>query len=224
MTAAARVLRVAVLISGAGSNMLAIARHCALRGLPARVVLVASDRPGAPGLAAAEALGIETRALPPLAGESREAYGDRLRAALDACEPGLVALAGFMRILDATCVGAYAGRLLNVHPSLLPRHKGLHTHRRALEAGDREHGATVHYVTPELDGGPAVLQARLRILPGEDAGSLAARVRACEHVIYPRVVEWVACGRLACAAGRPELDGRLLVEPIVEDFDAPPQH
>lgn len=224
MTDPERALRVAVLISGAGSNMQAIARHCARAGLPARVVLVASDRPGAPGLAAAAALGIETLALPPLPGEPRDAWGGRLRAALEAHEPGLVALAGFMRILHAGFVEAYAGRLLNVHPSLLPRHKGLHTHQRALDAGDREHGATIHYVTPELDGGPAVLQARLRIRPGEAAEALAARVRACEHVIYPRVIEWVARGRLACPAGRPELDGRTLVEPIVEDFDAPPPH
>lgn len=217
-----RVLRVAVLISGAGSNMLAIVRRCGDGGIPARVVLVGSDRPAAPGLAAAAALGLDTVALPPEPDEGRAAYGERLRAAIDAQQPDIVALAGFMRILDASFVQAYAGRLLNVHPSLLPRHKGLRTHQRAIDAGDLHHGATVHYVTPELDGGPAVLQARIRIRPGEQADALAERVRACEHVIYPRVVDWIARGRLGCPAGHPELDGRRLVEPIVEDFDACP--
>ena len=216
-----RALRVAVLISGAGSNMLAIARRCASGEIPATIVLVASDRAAAPGLAAAAALGIETLALPPAPGEARPAYDARLRSTIDARTPDLVVLAGFMRILDASFVDAYAGRLLNIHPSLLPRHKGLHTHQRAIDAGDRVHGATVHYVTPELDGGPAVLQARLRIHGGEDARTLAARVQACEHVIYPRVIEWVARRRLHCRAGQPELDGRPLVEPIVEDCDDP---
>lgn len=217
-----RALRVAVLISGTGSNMLAIARRCTGGDVPAQVVLVASDRPAAPGLAAAAELGIETVALPPLPDEGRAGYGARLRAAIDPHRPDLLALAGFMRILDTSFVEAYAGRLLNVHPSLLPLHKGLRTHQRAIDAGDRHHGATVHYVTPELDGGPAVLQARVRIRPGEQADTLAERVRACEHVIYPRVVDWIARGRLACPGGRPELDGRPLVEPIVEDFDACP--
>ncbi len=216
-------LRVAALISGTGSNMLAIARRCASGEIPAQVVLVASDRADAPGLAAATALGIETLALPPRPGEARSAYDARLREAIDARRPGLVVLAGFMRILDTSFVDAYAGRLLNIHPSLLPRHKGLHTHQRAIDAGDRTHGATVHYVTPELDGGPAVLQARLHIHPGEDARALSARVQACEHVIYPRVVDWVARRRLGCPGGQPELDGHPLVQPIVEDFDAPPR-
>ena len=221
MTDPDRGLRVAVLISGAGSNMLAIARRCADGKIPAQIVLVASNRPEAPGLAAAAALGIETVALPPLPGEARSAYDARLRDTIDARRPDLVVLAGFMRILDPSFVDAYAGRLLNIHPSLLPRHKGLHTHQRAIDAGDPVHGATVHYVTAELDGGPAVMQARLRIRAGEDAEALAARVQACEHVIYPRVVDWVARGRLECPSGQPELDGRPLVEPVVEEFDDP---
>jgi phosphoribosylglycinamide formyltransferase-1 len=124
-----------------------------------------------------------------------------------------------MRILSPEFVGAFAGRMLNIHPSLLPRHKGLHTHRHVLEAGDTEHGATVHYVTPELDGGPAILQARIRVRPDDDPTSLAARVQRCEHLIYPRVVDWIARGRLCCPAGVPELDGHPLVSPLVEDFE-----
>jgi phosphoribosylglycinamide formyltransferase-1 len=124
-----------------------------------------------------------------------------------------------MRILDSSFVQSLQGRLLNIHPSLLPRHKGLHTHRRALEADEIEHGATVHFVTPDLDGGPPVLQARIKIRPGDDETTLAARVQRCEHVIYPTVVQWCASGRLRCIDTKPMLDGHPLVEPIVQDFD-----
>ena len=218
MSGAAALPRVAILVSGAGSNMLAIARHCRAGDIPASIVLVASDRPTAAALPAAAALGLETLALAPDPAHGRAQFDARLRGEIEARGADLVVLAGFMRILSPEFVGAFAGRLLNIHPSLLPRHKGLHTHRHVLEAGDTEHGATVHYVTPELDGGPAILQARIRVRPDDDARSLAARVQHCEHLIYPRVVEWIARGRLRCPADIPELDGTPLVSPVVEDF------
>lgn len=218
MSGAAALPRVAILVSGAGSNMLAIARRCLAGNIPASIVLVASDRPTAAALPAAAALGLETLALAPDPAHSRAQFDARLRSEIEARGADLVVLAGFMRILSPEFVGAFAGRMLNIHPSLLPRHKGLHTHRHVLEAGDTEHGATVHYVTPELDGGPAILQARIRVRPDDDASSLAARVQRCEHLIYPRVVEWIARGRLRCPADIPELDGNPLVSPLVEDF------
>jgi phosphoribosylglycinamide formyltransferase-1 len=218
VSGAAALPRVAILVSGAGSNMLAIARHCRAGDIPASIVLVASDRPTAAALPAAAALGLETLALAPDPAQSRAEFDARLRGEIEVRGADLVVLAGFMRILSPEFVGAFAGRMLNIHPSLLPRHKGLHTHRHVLEAGDTEHGATVHYVTPELDGGPAILQARIRVRPDDDTSSLAARVQHCEHLIYPRVVDWIARGRLRCPAGVPELDGNPLVSPLVEDF------
>jgi phosphoribosylglycinamide formyltransferase-1 len=129
--------------------------------------------------------------------------------------PGLVVLAGFMRILGDSFVNRFAGRLLNIHPSLLPRYPGLHTHRRALAAGDPEHGASVHFVTPELDGGPVVIQAKVPVLAGDDEDTLAARVLVQEHVIYPRCVGWFAAGRLQLRDGVPWLDGARLEAPVV---------
>lgn len=211
--------RLVVLISGRGSNMAAIARACAAGEVAARIVRVIADREDAAGLGIARELGIESQAVPRAAFQGREAFEAELRREIDAARPDLVVLAGFMRILGQGFVTAYAGRLLNIHPSLLPRHKGLHTHRRVLEAGEPEHGASVHFVTAELDGGPVVLQARLRVLPGDDEARLSARVQRCEHSIYPRVVHWFASGRLRCGATGVELDGRPLTSPLVEDFD-----
>lgn len=211
-------LRLAVLISGRGSNMLAIARECAAGRLPAQVALVAADVPGTAGLAAATALGLPTACVD-AAGFRRDGRLDKpafeaaLRAAIDTARPDLVVLAGFMRVLSPAFVAHYAGRLLNIHPSLLPRHKGLHTHERALAAGDREHGASVHYVTAELDGGPLLLQARVPVLPGDDVGALSARVQREEHIIYPTVIDWIARGRLRWNHGSPLLDGAALAAP-----------
>lgn len=212
-------LRLVVLISGAGSNLLALDDACRQGTLNAQVVGVLSDRSAAPGLERARSRGLHAEALPICAGESRSAHDARLLAATNALRPDLVLLAGYMRILDSSFVQSLQGRLLNIHPSLLPRHKGLHTHRRALEAGEIEHGATVHFVTPDLDGGPPVLQARIKIRPGDDESTLAARIQRCEHVIYPTVVQWCASGRLRCIDTKPMLDGQPLVEPIVQDFD-----
>jgi len=211
-------LAFAVLISGRGSNMLALAEAARSGAIDGRIAAVISDRADAAGLAAAAGLGLPTRVLAPAAAEDRAAYGRRLDAALAGAGAQLVALAGFMRILDGGFVRAWQGRLLNIHPSLLPAWRGLHTHRRVLEAGDRLHGCTVHFVTEELDAGPAVIQGRLAVLPGDDEQSLSARVQRLEHIIYPRAVGWFAAGRLACKDGAAWLDGRRLAEPVIEEL------
>jgi phosphoribosylglycinamide formyltransferase-1 len=214
---APRRLRLAVLASGTGSNLGAIMDACRAGRIAAEVVVVVSDRPEARALARAKDSGIPALPLPPAPGETRESHGERLLAALAPFEADLVVLAGYMRILSTAFVEGLRGRLVNIHPSLLPRHKGLHTHRRVLEAGEPEHGCTVHYVTPELDGGPAVLQAKVPVLPGDDETTLAARVLAREHVIFPKVIGWIADGRLRCTEGQPVLDGRPLTAPLVDE-------
>jgi phosphoribosylglycinamide formyltransferase-1 len=151
----------------------------------------------------------------------REAFDAALASCIDRHSPRLVALAGFMRVLGAPFVGRYLGRMLNIHPALLPKYRGLHTHRRALEAGDREHGASVHFVTRELDGGPVVLQARVPVRDGDDEAALAARVLAEEHVIYPECIGWFAAGRLRMHDGAAFLDGRRLDAPVVREAGAP---
>lgn len=213
-------MRLVVMISGAGSNLLALDDACRRGDIRGHIVGVLADRAVAAGLDRARQRGIAAEALPIQPGESRAEHDARLLAAVSALKPDLVLLAGYMRILDAAFVEALQGRLLNIHPSLLPKYKGLHTHRRALEARDREHGATVHFVTADLDGGPAVLQARITIREGDDEPALAARVQRCEHVIYPTVTQWFVDGRLRCIAGTPMLDGHTLEHPVVQDFDA----
>ncbi len=199
--------------------MTAIAAACAAGRIGAQVVRVIADRKSAGGIERARALGLATEIVPYADYPDRAGFDARLREAIEASGATHVALAGFMRILTPGFVEAYAGRLLNVHPSLLPKFRGLHTHARALEAQETEHGASIHYVTPELDGGPVILQARLRVVPGESALQLSARVLSCEHVIYPRVIGWIAAGRLVWEGGEPRLDGAPLRRPIVEDFD-----
>lgn len=215
--ATAAPLKLAVLISGRGSNMLAIAQACRERRIHALIGLVIGDREDCVGLARAAALGIEARAVPWQGANARAAFEGQLAALIDASEPDYIVLAGFLRVLSAPFVARYTGRMLNIHPSLLPRHKGLHTHRRALEAGDPVHGASVHFVTAELDSGPVVLQSRLAVRPGETEAQLAARVLATEHVIYPRVLGWLADGRLQWREGGLWLDGRPLESPLIEE-------
>ncbi len=188
--------RIVILISGRGSNMEAIVQRCAEQGWPAQVVAVIANRPQAGGLAWAAAQGIATALVDHKAYTAREAFDDALAAAIDAHRPDLVVLAGFMRVLGADFVQRYAGRLLNIHPSLLPAFPGLHTHRRALQAGCKAVGASVHFVTPELDHGPIVMQSVVPVRPGDDEDSLAARVLATEHVIYPQAVRWFVEGKL----------------------------
>ncbi len=180
--------RVAILISGGGSNMVALVR--AMTGdFPARPVLVLSNVPGAGGLARAADLGVPTVTVDhrPF-GKDRAAFEAEVIRALDAACPDIIALAGFMRILTPRLIGHHAGRMLNIHPSLLPKYPGLHTHQRALDAGDSEAGCTVHEVTADLDAGPILGQARVRVLPGDTADSLAARVLEAEHRLYPDVL------------------------------------
>ena len=210
-------LPIVVLISGAGSNLRAIAEQARAGTLPVEIRAVISDRAGAAGLAWAGAAGLPTRVVPARDYADRSAFDEALAAEIDRHSPGLVVLAGFMRVLGAEFVNRYAGRMLNIHPSLLPRHRGLHTHRRVLEAGDAVHGASVHFVTPELDGGPVVLQARVPVRSGDDEASLAARVLAWEHRIYPECVGWFATGRLESREGAVLLDGRVLDAPVVRE-------
>ncbi|MEO9333042.1 phosphoribosylglycinamide formyltransferase [Ectopseudomonas guguanensis] len=201
---------VVVLISGSGSNLQALIDSVAQDGNPARIAAVISNRADAYGLQRAKQAGIATELLDHKQFDGREAFDAALIQAIDAHQPDLVVLAGFMRILTPGFVQHYAGRLLNIHPSLLPRHKGLHTHQRALEAGDSEHGCSVHFVTEELDGGPLVVQAVLPVMADDTAESLASRVHQQEHQIYPLAVRWFAEGRLRLGAQGAMLDGEPL--------------
>ena len=210
-------LKLAILISGRGSNMLAIVRACLAGTIGARPVIVISDRTDAAGLAGARELGVPTAAW---ARDRGATFEQMLAATLAAAQPDVIALAGFMRILSAPFVEAYLGRMLNIHPALLPAYRGLHTHRRVLAAGDTEHGASVHFVTAELDGGPVVLQSKVAVAPGDTEATLRARVQATEYIIYPRVLAWFSEGRLAWRDGAPWLDGQRLDTPMVEDFRA----
>ncbi len=188
---------------------------------PYRVAMVLSDKAAAAGLSIARDFGIEARAVPPAKGMNRVTYDRELAAAIDDCAPALIVLAGFMRILSPEFVARYAGRILNIHPSLLPKYPGLHTHRNVLAAGDAEHGATVHFVTAELDGGPPILQARVPVLPDDDEATLAARVMAQEHAMYPLVVRWFCEARLSYRDGQAWLDGRVLSDPLLYDGSDP---
>ena len=194
-------LRVTTLISGRGSNLAALLAAHAVGELPVEFSAVISNRADAAGLETARTRGIAVRVVPHRAYATRDAFEAALIDAIDHFAPDLVVLAGFMRVLTARFVERYAGRLINIHPSLLPMFPGLHTHERALAAGCKLHGATVHFVTAELDHGPIVIQAAVPVLPDDDASSLAARVLAQEHLIYPRAVRWIAEGRLVLADG-----------------------
>jgi phosphoribosylglycinamide formyltransferase 1 len=206
----------AVMISGRGSNMLALEQATRDGRIDGRIVAVVSDRADAAGLASARGLGLPAAVVEPR-GMDRAAHGRLLSEALDKSGAGLVALAGYMRILDAAFVRRWQGRLLNIHPSLLPAHRGLHTHRRALEAGEKVHGCTVHFVVEELDAGPAVIQGRLAVRPGEAEGALSARVQRLEHIIYPQAVGWFADGRLEFRDGAVLFDGRARPPALVEE-------
>lgn len=205
---------VVILISGRGSNMRSLIEQSQDPGSPYTVCRVFSDKPEAPGLELARNLGVPALAMPAAATTDRAAYDRALAAAIQIYSPSLIVLAGFMRILSVQFVRDFAGKILNIHPSLLPKFPGLHTHRRALEAHEPEHGATVHFVTERLDAGPPIIQARIAVTPEDDEASLAARVQAQEHRIYPVAVRWFCEGRLRYNAGCAWLDGRLLREPV----------
>ena len=193
--------RIVILISGRGSNMEAIVDACASEGWDARVAAVISNRADAAGLSFAAARDIATSVVDHRAYASREAFDGALAEAIDAQAPDLVLLAGFMRILTPAFVQRYAGRLMNIHPSLLPLFPGLHTHRRALEAGCKVAGATVHFVTADLDHGPIVAQAVVPVLADDSEDTLSVRVLAREHVLYPLAVRWFVEGRLQVQGG-----------------------
>jgi phosphoribosylglycinamide formyltransferase 1 len=198
--------RAGILVSGRGSNMAALIEAARAPDFPAEIALVASNRPDAAGLARAAQAGIATAAIDHKAFPDRLAFERALDAALAEHRIELLCLAGFMRVLTEWFIGRWEGRMLNVHPSLLPAFKGTDTHRRALAAGVRLHGCTVHFVTLELDSGPIVAQAAVPVLPGDDEATLAARVLAQEHVIYPRALRLVCEGRARLAEGRVLLD------------------
>ncbi|PUB75386.1 MAG: phosphoribosylglycinamide formyltransferase [gamma proteobacterium symbiont of Ctena orbiculata] len=206
---------VVVLISGSGSNLQAII-DSAGRDLPIEIRAVISNRPNVHGLQRAAESGIETAVLDHKAFPDRERYDRALMALIDSYSPALVALAGFMRILTPALVRHYAGRMFNIHPSLLPKYTGLHTHQRVLDAGDALHGASIHFVTEELDGGPLIVQAQVPVMAGDDADTLAARVLEKEHQIYPLAIRWFAENRLRLDEnGDVRLDDRKLEQPVV---------
>jgi phosphoribosylglycinamide formyltransferase-1 len=205
-------LALVVLISGNGSNLQAIIDAIRHQGLNAEVRAAISNNPDAYGLTRAREAGIPAISLDHRNYPSRETYDQDLQALIDRYQPQLVVLAGFMRILTADFVKHYHGRMLNIHPSLLPKYQGLNTHRRVLEAGDNIHGVSVHFVTPELDGGPVILQAEVPVHPGDTTDDLAQRVHQQEHVIYPLVIRWFSEGRLVLHNNRVLLDGKPLTE------------
>ncbi|MBD8491499.1 phosphoribosylglycinamide formyltransferase [Pseudomonas syringae] len=201
---------VVVLLSGSGSNLQAMIDQFSDADSPARLVAVISNRADAFGLQRARDAGISTRVLDHKDFEGREAFDAALAQLVDSFDPDLVVLAGFMRILSGDFVRHYQGRLLNIHPSLLPRYKGLHTHQRALDAGDTEHGCSVHFVTEELDGGPLVVQSVISVELHDSPETLAQRVHAQEHRIYPLAIRWFTEGRLHLGEQGATLDGQLL--------------
>ena len=199
--------RIVILISGRGSNMEALIAARDAGRLPVAIAAVISNRPDARGLETAAAAGIATAVLDHKAFAGREAFDAALAECIDGFSPDLLVLAGFMRILSEGFVRRYEGRLINIHPSLLPSFPGLHTHQRALDEGVRIHGCTVHFVTPALDHGPVIIQAAVPVFDDDDEGSLAARVLAQEHIVYAQAVRWFAEDRLRLVDGRVRLAG-----------------
>ncbi|UCG72501.1 MAG: phosphoribosylglycinamide formyltransferase [Chromatiales bacterium] len=206
-----------VLVSGSGTNLQAIIDQVQQGHLRVRLVAVLSDVPDAYGLQRAQAAGIPTVTVNYKAYPDRPSAERALAAELAAIDPAIVVLAGFMRILPDAIVQAYQGRMLNVHPSLLPRFRGLHTYERVLEAGDAWHGTTVHFVVPELDAGPAIIQYRVAVKPTEDIASLRERVQRGEYLVYPQAIGWLASGRLTLRDGQAWLDDNPLAAPVQVD-------
>ncbi|HEY5798253.1 MAG TPA: phosphoribosylglycinamide formyltransferase [Bosea sp. (in: a-proteobacteria)] len=194
--------RVGILISGRGSNMVSLVEAARAEGFPAEIALVLSNVPGAGGLDRAKEFGIATATVDHRAfNRDREAFERAMDEILRVNQIDLVVLAGFMRIMTPWFVRRWEGRMINIHPSLLPLFKGTHTHRQALEAGVAEHGCSVHFVVPELDAGPVIMQAKVPVLPGDDEDTLASRVLVEEHLLYPRALAEVASGRVALVKG-----------------------
>ena len=197
--------------------MQAIIDAIAAGQLNARLLAVISDQPDALGLERAEAAGIPTCALLPSEYPDRQSFDHALAACVDRFRPRLIVLAGYMRILGESFVERYAGQILNIHPSLLPRFRGLHTYARVLQAGDAEHGSSVHYVTATLDGGPLIMQVRVPVLASDNEETLSARVKEQERIMYPRAIKLVSQGRLEMKHGQAYLDGRPLAAPLAPE-------
>lgn len=208
---------IVVLISGSGSNLQAIIDAVQGGSIEGHIATVISNRPDAFGLKRATEAGIPTRTLDHSLYPDREQFDDALMSVIDEYQPNLLVLAGFMRILTEDFVRHYQGRMLNIHPSLLPKYRGLNTHTRAIEAGDTEHGVSVHFVTPELDGGPVILQARITIQGEQTAEDLAERVLEKEHIIYPMVIGWYTAGRLKLEDPLVLFDEKVLEAPLTLD-------
>lgn len=203
-------LRIVVLISGSGSNLQSLIDACINNKIKAQITAVISNKPNVKGVERATAANIPALIIDHRDFSSRQEFDLHLLEAIKSFEPDLVVLAGFMRILTPDFVNQFEGKLLNIHPSLLPAYQGLDTHQRAIAAGDSKAGATVHFVTPELDGGPPILQAEVAIMPADSAQDLAERVLKMEHEIYPTVVQWFCDGRLTAENGKAFLDGAII--------------
>ena len=204
--------KICVLISGNGSNLQAIIDEVAAKRLNATITGVISNRPGAYGLERASQAGIESVCLDHTTFEDRDSYDSALKAQIEAFGADCVVLAGFMRILTPEFVNHFSGKLVNIHPSLLPKYKGLNTHQRAIDNGDKEHGVSVHFVTPELDGGPVIIQSRVPVFEDDSASDLAERVQEQERRIYPLVLSWFSTGRLMMRNNKAVLDDQELPE------------
>lgn len=214
----ARPCKTAILVSGSGTNLQAFIDAVAGGHLDLELAVVFSNNPKAYGLERADKAGIPTACIPHANYPDRASFDRALIHELDPYAPELLILAGYMRVLSTEFVAQYPGRILNIHPALLPRYPGLNTHQRVLDAGDEWHGSTVHFVTEELDGGPRVLQGRLKVQPGETADALAARVQAIEHRIYPEAAAWVGAGRAKFRNGQCWIDGKPAAEPRIITF------
>ena len=211
--------KTAILISGSGTNLQAFIDASGRGDLRLELSVVLSNEPDAYGLVRADEAGIPTVCIEHRQFSDRRSFDSAVSSKLDEWRPELLILAGFMRILSAGFVDHYAGRILNIHPALLPAYPGLNTHQRVLDAGDKWHGSTVHFVTEELDGGPRILQGRLPVIEGESAQQLAARVQAVEHQIYPEAAGWVGEGRVEFRDGRTFIDGAAADEPVIQTFN-----
>lgn len=207
-------MNIVVLISGSGSNLQAIIDACQSSQIAGQIVGVLSNKADAYGLVRAQQAGINTAVINHKDYSSRDAFDFAMQQIIDTWQPDIVVLAGFMRILTPAFVKHFEGRLLNIHPSLLPLYKGLHTHKRVLATGDKWHGCSVHFVNAELDGGPVIAQSVLEVLSRDDEQTLTQRLHKHEHVLYPQVLSWLASGRLVYQQGQPVLDGQTLQRPV----------
>lgn len=219
MNGHASALHVVVLLSGSGTTLQAIIDEIQAGNINVKISAVISDQPHAAGLTRAEDAGIETCALSAGDYPDRQGFDHALATCIDRYKPQYIVLAGYMRILGKSFVDRFAGKILNIHPSLLPKFRGLDTYARVLEAGDAEHGTSVHFVTAELDGGPLIMQARVKVLDGDDEESLSARVKERERKMYPAVLDMIAAGRIQMRDGQAWLDNQPLEHPL--EFDLP---